>query len=408
MRIRKIVYWLLAPNKHKYLVYSLLNACFSCFIYLYFNSFILAAAGLAAGAILLEITFRLSYRYIHQRGLPERFSLHSEDIPIEEHPYLPWVYKKNYRPPLGGKKIYSDERQGFMLGGLATNNIRHVNGYDGSRDVIMPKPESLFRILCLGDSTTCNYVKNEDGSYISWPLKLEEKLSQDNKTIEVINCGQGGYNTNEIIIKFLIDTIDTQPDVIILYHAFTNIRGYLTQEFERDFYHFRRTMSQSYPLRVRVARCVPTFGLEFIQFIVGEYLSYLNIKYDHINQINRYNNIDRLKTPEGLETYYRNIENLIHICRGRGIQLVLSTYCYNLHDRIRHSEIHKKFCQIVKQENEMMISLSRKFDIPLVDMAERMPINDDYFLDEVHPNEAGMSLIADNFYSTLTKILKRK
>ena len=174
-----------------------------------------------------EIVFRILYR-INTGGkpFPPRFPMRGCDIPFESHPYLPWVYKKNYIPPTN-RIIYDSDRQGYMTGGIKTNNLRHVNGPDGGRDVAIPKPDNLVRIVCLGDSATCNYAPSgTGGSMTSWPMELEKLFTNGSsgKAVEVVNCGQGGYNTNEILIKFLIDTIDTDPDFVILYHSFVNVR----------------------------------------------------------------------------------------------------------------------------------------------------------------------------------------
>ena len=49
------------------------------------------------------------------------------------------------------------------------------------------------------------------------------------------NFGQGGYNSTDILVRLNIQIVDTKPDVLILYHAFNDIRSYLTKNFESDF-----------------------------------------------------------------------------------------------------------------------------------------------------------------------------
>ena len=297
-----------------------------------------------------------------------------------------------------------------MTGGIKTNNLRHVNGPDGGRDVAIPKPDNLVRIVCLGDSATCNYAPSgTGGSMTSWPMELEKLFTNGSsgKAVEVVNCGQGGYNTNEILIKFLIDTIDTDPDFVILYHAFVNVRCYLTPGFERDFFHFRRPISPHYAIRVTMARILPDFGLHFLRYLKGEYLSYQNVKEDHVRMINRAHDIDREKAPEGLETFRRNIETLIHACQGRGIVPILSTYQYFLSEDLADSAIHRKFHDIVMQENDIIRSLAIKHHVPLVDNQILIPATTDNYIDIVHPNARGMELMAQNFYDTLTSLMEK-
>ncbi len=400
LKIKEAILFLARPEKKKYLVYLIFSFLLAYVFLLKFSFSFFGFLIVFSFFALYEITFRYVYRKYYGKDLPEKFPIKETDIPIEEHPYLPWVHKKNYSPCLN-KKIYAEDRAGFMLGGLKTNNLRHVNGIDGGREVKIPKPSGMFRIVCLGDSATSNYAKTRNNDFISWPLMLEEKLKKINPKIEVNNCGQGGYCINEILIKFMIDTIDTEPNMIILYHAFSNIRGYLTDGFERDFYHFRKTFPTSYPKKIKAANLIPTFGLWTLRYLVGEYLTYFNIKEDLVRSINRNNTINREKEPEGLEVFKRNLETLIHVCEGRKIQLVLSTYCYYLYDKIKDSTIHLKFYDILQKENEITRQLALQHSLPLIEMQKLVPHNKDNFVDEVHPSEKGMEIFAESVYSAI-------
>ena len=81
--------------------------------------------------------------------------------------------------------------------------------------MIIPKPKNIFRINCLGASTTQNYLQ-DDSSVYSYPLELEKILKAKNKVnLEVNNCGSGGYTSSDILVRFLLQNIDTNPDVIV-------------------------------------------------------------------------------------------------------------------------------------------------------------------------------------------------
>jgi lysophospholipase L1-like esterase len=399
--IKRIVLLLTKPNKNTYGFYTFLLILAIIFFLIFwgpsFKNFLI----IFLIAMVYELMFRGLYYFYNRKPLPKDFRISSRDLPIESHPYLPWVYKKKYIPP--SRKIYSEDRQGFMYGELKTNNIRHVNGPDGGREVLIPKPMDVYRILCLGDSTTANYVRTNNDGFVSYPLSLETMLRQLNKNIEVNNCGMGGYNSNEILIKFLIDTIDTDPDMVIFYHAFVNIRGYLTEGFERDFSHFRKSIHSNYPIKTTIAKWFPTFRSSLIKYLKGEYLVYGNVKTDLVNMINVQPSINKDKSPEGLEVFKRNLETLISVCKGRDIKLILSTYCYHLYDEIKESTIHQKFKSIVAQENEIIKELAKKNSIPIVDNAGLFTYDDEHFIDEVHPTEKGMELLASNFYDEIIK-----
>ena len=77
-----------------------------------------------------------------------------------------------------------------------------MNGENGDRDVVIPKPKNLTRINCLGASVTSNYVRENDKNF-SYPMELERilKSKYQNKNIEVNNCAQGGYNSADILVR---------------------------------------------------------------------------------------------------------------------------------------------------------------------------------------------------------------
>ena len=163
----------------------------------------------------------------------------------EPHPYLPFIYKKNF---VGGRAEQTNYPLHPELKSLplTTNNLGYFNGEDGSRDILIPKPKDLIRINCLGASTTGNYLHFENKVY-SYPLELEKILrKKTSKKLEVNNCAQGGYNSADSLVRFLLKDIDTNPDILIIYHAINDIRSYLTPGFTSDYSHSRKNLGEVY------------------------------------------------------------------------------------------------------------------------------------------------------------------
>ena len=117
----------------------------------------------------------------------------------------------------------------FTHSELTTNNMGFANGPNGDRDVSINKPEHLYRINCLGASTTGNYISEGNKNY-SYPLELEKLLNElCSRKVEVNNFGLGGYNSADILVRFILEIVETNPDMIIVYHAHNDISSYLTQ-----------------------------------------------------------------------------------------------------------------------------------------------------------------------------------
>jgi hypothetical protein len=83
-----------------------------------------------------------------------------------------------------------------------------------NKEIKTAKPDSIYRILCLGDSWTFGWGVNVEES---WPMQLETFLkNKEYKHIEIINCGRPGqYTTTHK--KYLAELIPKlQPDLILL------------------------------------------------------------------------------------------------------------------------------------------------------------------------------------------------
>jgi len=87
------------------------------------------------------------------------------------------------------------------------------------RDYAIPKRNGTVRILILGDSLTMGVgVREEDtfASQLESVLNIDRKLSNSRNHYEVINCGVGGYGTEEERLFYDLIAKKYEPDVILL------------------------------------------------------------------------------------------------------------------------------------------------------------------------------------------------
>jgi len=124
-------------------------------------------------------------------------------------PDSPWEipffkYKNNLR----------DSHSGLGQLGFTTNN----HGFRGP-DITVPKPAGVFRIVCIGGSTTEEGA--EDGTY---PYLMEQWLRAEHPglRLEVVNCGVCGMTTTRHLMR-LPDYFQLDPDLIILYEGVNDI-----------------------------------------------------------------------------------------------------------------------------------------------------------------------------------------
>lgn len=309
--------------------------------------------------------------------------------------------KSNYKSEISQQAEYPLHKGKFNYVQLTTNNMGFFDGPKGNRDIIIPKPKNTRRVICIGASTTGNYIE-DDGDVFSYPLELEKKLqSQMSGTIEVNNCGQGGYNSADILVRYALQIIDFQPDIIILYHAYNDITPYLTKDFNSDYSHVRTNLGMNY-WRFYLASKIPFIPVKFINFLINQWMP-SDVRSHLLAQVTTGVFDDTLDFTLGLKTYKRNIQHIIDLSKKNKIEVVLSTYCHFIHHKIKGEKLNLLYDKIVKEENKIMMDLARTNQLKLVDNYSLVPQDEKYFVDSVHFSPEGMKLVAKNIAEVMCR-----
>tara|TARA_B100000963_G_scaffold199298_1_gene173494 strand:+ start:1112 stop:2236 length:1125 start_codon:yes stop_codon:yes gene_type:complete len=341
---------------------------------------------------ILEIAFIIAYKI--KNGVPYKFL---KKIPLKKmhiipHPYLPFIYKKGATTSAGVK--HYPNNQNYFFPALKTNNLQFFNGEFGDRDIEIPKPKNLVRINCLGASTTANYVREKDKNY-SYPLILEKKLQSKykNRIIEVNNCAQGGYNSADILVRSALKIVDTKPDYVILYHAYNDIRSYLTDNFSSDYSHSKKNLGDSY-WKFHLSSLLPEIPLNFYNYLINKFLPSSSIRYSLLEVTGNGSINTTANYQLGLETYERNMKNIINLYQSINAKIILCTFSFYLYEEIKNNKLHSLYCEIVKEENKIIERISKQFDLPLVDADKLIPKNKENFGDTIHFSKSGMEYLA--------------
>jgi len=370
------------------------NGYFDLFIFKVLATIIIYFVVSLAILILAEISFRFLYFLIKREMYIPQKRAKAKNLYAKPHPYIPYVNKPNFKIRGNVNTNYPLNRGKFTHSELTTNNMGFANGPNGDRDVSINKPEHLYRINCLGASTTGNYISEGNKNY-SYPLELEKLLNKVcSKEVEVNNFGLGGYNSADILVRFILEIVETNPDMIIIYHAHNDISSYLTPNFKYDYSHSKINLGENY-WKFEIVEKIPFLPFQFINFILEKWFP-IGVRNSLLNFITIGKmNLD-IDPKQGLQVYRRNIEYLIEVCKKRNIEVVLSTYAHFLHNDIRDSKLHRKLREIIFKENEIMRDLSRLHKLTIVDNANLIPSEEKYFLDSLHFTPEGMKLLAKN------------
>lgn len=349
--------------------------------------------------LIIEFIFLSLYKLKNGESYNKIEKIEFNKISVKPHPYLPYVYKSNFQNKAGEKINFPIKIYEYFVPKLKTNSLGFYNGIDGNKD--FKKEEKKTHISCLGASTTGNYLEHNSVKY-SYPLELEKILNKENNNYVVNNCAQGGYNSADILIRFSLQTIDTKPDIVIIYHAYNDIRSYQVKDFRSDYSNSRRNLGEVI-WRFYVSSIFPSSILNFLNYFFHLWFPN-NDRYSLVDSISYKQNLKIDNSEKGLKTYERNLQNLIYICKSNKIKVVLSTFCFYLYERISNDYLHIKNKKFVELENNIIRKLARENNLPIVDNDKLIEKNDNNFVDSIHFSHKGMRKIAENFAEIIKTI----
>ena len=168
--------------------------------------FALAVAAVVTALLLLEAAAHVFIRYV---ASPDQFSKYASI--------------RQLRARHGGERLVPHRYLGFVTapGYVRAPNRHNDLGFRGD-DISTPKPSGLFRIVCLGGSTTyCDGVRDPAATY---PRLLQDHLRDAGiADVEVINGGVPGYSSLETLVSLQSRILDLKPNLLIVYHAINDV-----------------------------------------------------------------------------------------------------------------------------------------------------------------------------------------
>ncbi len=106
------------------------------------------------------------------------------------------------------------------VGQAAETATINALGFRG-RDFEPRKPPGVFRIVCLGESSTFGFHNSDTGTY-PYLLQTLFEPRPGRPRVEVINGGFPYYNTGSILSLLRAEVLEYEPDLLTLYAAFND------------------------------------------------------------------------------------------------------------------------------------------------------------------------------------------
>ena len=315
-------------------------------------------------------------------------------LPIENerslylpHPHLAAVLKPGFvRPPVPGPQSYATRVNSLGMRG---------------EEMSLEKPPGVFRILCLGGSTT--YGTGTSESQFSYPAQLQTMLNSvapEGLRYEVGNCGVPGYLTSDSLINLELRLLDYQPDALLIYHAANDARPIQARGFKSDYSHLRKPWSEEKLSATELflmrhwrtfARLTRGTDPEEQLRAMGSHVLVPNFRELHVPS-----NVG--VPPKGLLAFQRNIKSIVAIAHENGIVPVLQTFavCPN---RFRPGSEH--FFGTIRDLNKVLRSYAAESGVPIIEVAEKLYNRTELFEDWMHLNDEGSHLHAEIIFNAL-------
>jgi lysophospholipase L1-like esterase len=322
------------------------------------------------------------------------------------------------RPPLdrktGSGMYYQHHYSGYALKpGYERGGQERINslGFRGE-DIALEKPDDVYRIVAVGGSTTF-------GVYLPWreaypyqlQIVLRERFGTDK--IEVINAGLTGSTAAESFHRLGTQILPVGPDMVVIYHAFNDMLPRVFNDYQDDYYHFRRSdpnnppgLTQLYLYRLALRALSP---------------SYFNENYNLANQVWKTWNLPETDTERAQNfldsnnnAFRYNMDNMIALLKAKDIAVVTATFAMSP-DTWHWQEIIPPYMWEIgiRENNDAINELADTHNTPLVPFADApWKLGSKFFKskmfdDSIHMSTTGNRFKAEIFADTIAPVIAR-
>jgi len=294
-------------------------------------------------------------------------------------------------------------------------NRHNSRGFRGD-EVLVPKPEGIFRIVCMGGSTT--YSASVEDYHESYPFRLQQELHNIGYArVEVVNAGVFSYTSSEGLINFETRILDLQPDLVIIYDGVNDVDARLVwppKVYTGDSSGYARRLPATTPPlleQITLTRMVlvyfewtePHIALtrNFID-TPGTYVGnqFLNQYEDGIYPTDLFASAPVETILETNQPIYfeRNLRNLIAIAAAHGVEVVLATFTASPAFVENGRASSPEFLSAYVEQNRVLRTIAETTPAFLFDFAAAMPLEARYFSDGVHYSAEG-NLLRGSLYA---------
>jgi hypothetical protein len=258
-----------------------------------------------------------------------------------------------------------------------------------TRDIIIPKPQGSYRIVCIGGSTTMEGQTNNT----TYPALLEKRLQAyfNSNRIEVLNCGISGIGASHELEKLPV-YLRLEPDMLLEYNFVNDLCGKLFPRWWRKRPLWKRILTNSL----------------FLTDMFPEQL--LISKQDAEKEINSFV-ISKLEKI-AVEAARHNVKVVFCSFACPDIAQLNKEerefFHYNLHRFWQLKISLKTYSNLVAMYNASLYQLCKKYRLQFIPVGEYLSGGNNYFRDIVHLTGEGIEKKVDIVFNYLKDSLARQ
>lgn len=252
------------------------------------------------------------------------------------------------------------------------------------------KPDHVFRIFCLGGSTT----------WYGYPRELRARLGpyfeSRGMQLEVVNAANVSWTSAESLVNFALRCLPYEPDAIILYHAVNDCWPAFGTTWQADYSHWRKRLIAREPIGWDYLPKFLDASAAFVRFrswfeIPARYAMWERAMMHYVPDFEN-------DPYHGVEPYRRNISSLLAIAAANDIPVFLSTQVYN------EDEPRRRLVAAVREVNDITRELAEStVGVHFIDAAKSIPGSDELLFDICHfrKDRDGQSQLVELFTKSI-------
>ena len=268
-------------------------------------------------------------------------------------------------------------------------------------------------IVVFGGSTTDGYFNHISDGF-TWPFYLQKIIDEKKLNYNVINAGVGGYNSNQELLKLIIEAknIDTKITHILSFNGVNDIDNYkgLSKILKNKMHFYDNSLINMYDKKVYVDQTISSFKFLPNIFYTLRFISNSKINLtsdffsssfdeDYKEITNSDNWLFNVKIMNNISNLM-NAKYTLFLQPTMGIKGQVPTNKNTSDYKIYHEQMTEDYFIEINSHYDILKKLCKDLSF-CVDISILAPPKNNFYNDIRHHNKFGNKLIAEEIFKNI-------